>query len=654
VSELVPSEFTQKTKVEGTAMAIQTFAELLREYMGSMEQQHLSQESGISRGYLSGILKGKKKNPSEQVVNRLAVALKLEKQKKDNLLRLAGYVPAEQVSIEDVTLKRVFEALSDPEIPEDVKQCMEEDIATIVQGWQAHVRVKRNQYYQDWEETVRECKKTAEEVERMELRLSLHLLDSQAVAYLHLGKTRHAEELLSRIELSFEQTDAEQMDDERQNGEHRVKQQRLLKGLTLVHQGDVYRDQGKFKDAIDKYTDAKKEFKWLNEAQEVDRVTRKLALIDLFLGNPATTQSTLEDCVHRFVEAENAVECAQTYYALGWAYNLAGLWERAEKSHSDGLEWAKRHQSPNQWEANYLLMSGYAHLGYDRMQTGRYKEARENFETAQQISRRLGEQRERGWILLGLARVGYYEGREHLKHGRNREAQNCFKDAEGFFQEAQENHDATGFRFRQAVSLIQYAKFLLKIKNDKAGAIVKLTRALSIAENLGSNYYVNKANLYLCEVYRQLGRGEAEKLHDLFGKLIIGISSSHSKYLKAHWCCVQALIKADLGQHQKAAADFALAFYHAIHFHPQVANKVRVLFREALLKMPEQEKSANTDPGWFCGEVLTAFEQQLQTNRINDLDRKDEALVLISQLGDLKRSIKLETRLENALDRHGF
>ncbi len=657
-----------------------TFGQQLKEYLGDMSAKELSRKATVASGYLSELLndykkdKKNRKTPTVSTIDKLVKALHLNKQQKDILLAKAGHLQLERTKIDSLTLN-VEETLSNEQIPDEIKQHIKEDITTLIEGWTTYVDVKRNQYYQDWENTVERCQNTSNQIRQTLTDLVIYLEDLEAVAHLHLGKPRYAEAILNQLELSLARIDPNQVNDSIDQMDHKLKEKLLQRASVLVHQGDVYRDKGKFQNAAQKYEQAAKEYQAIKAIRQMAGANRKKALTHLFRGEPEKAQIILEDCRSEFTQEDNPVELIKTYYALGWTYNLLGEWERAEKAHLRGVELVRRHGGRNEqanstqieedtqkapnvpWESNCLLMSGYTYLGYDYMQIKKYSDARQALYDALTISTTLKEQRERGWILLGLARLAYYEGQKYQQAGNIKKATTCYDEAEKLFQEAEDNHETTRFYFRWAISLIQYAKFLLRVRGDVISVIraeEKLNKARAIAQDLESSYYLSKANLYLCELHIQKDEVAGNKeLSNLCIQLDDGLDLHKSKYLATHLWVTKAAIVLHQHQYDEAALCFSEAFYSAIAFNFQVVSKVKRHLHKSVLDITKRGTSNAEEIVLFLHKLVDKLEEQSETRLLLDACSKEEVKKIVRQIKKLSDDMR-RLPIERAIERCNF
>lgn len=653
-----------------------TFGQQLKEYMGDMSANELSSESTVSSGYLSELLndykkdKTHRKTPSVSTINKIAKALYLNNQQKDILLAKSGHLQLERTKLDSFTLN-VEATLSSEQIPDEIKQHIKEDIATVIKGWTTYVDVKRNQYYQDWENTVERCQKTSDQVNQTVTDLVTYLQDLEAVAQLHLGKPRYAEAILNQLELSLGNVDFHQIDEDKTDTSHKLREKLLQKASVLVHQGDVYRDKGQFQEAAKKYEQAANGYKYIKSTQKMAEANRKKALTYLFRGEAEKAHVILDGCLHEFVSGENPVELIKTYYAFGWTYNLLGAWEQAEKAHRAGIDLTEQYNehykqldnfgqvkeegqtfSNVPWEQNCLLMSGYTYLGYDYMQTGKYSESRSMFYKAHGISQKLKEQRERGWILLGLARLAYYEGQKHQQAGNIKDATVWYNEAGRYFQEAENSHENTRFNFRWAISLIQHGKFLLRVRKDIVGAEEKLNTARGIVQDLKSSYYLSKANLYLCELYMQKdGVVGNKELSNLCVQLEDELDLNKSKYLATHLWVTKAAIVLYQHQYDEAALCFSEAFYSAIAFNPQVVNKVKRHLYKSVLEITKSGTPKAEKIVMFLHKLIDKLDKQSETKLLLDAYSKEEVKKIVRQLKKLSddmRRLSIDRAIERA------
>ncbi|HLI50411.1 MAG TPA: helix-turn-helix transcriptional regulator [Thermomicrobiaceae bacterium] len=114
----------------------QSFAELLKLYRDSsrVSQSRLAEIAGFDHSYVSRLESGNR-TPTREAVIKLAAALDLEPEQRDNLLAAAGYMPqrVESLLAGEPVLSQVLQLLQRRDIPEAVRGNVRQMLELLVQ-----------------------------------------------------------------------------------------------------------------------------------------------------------------------------------------------------------------------------------------------------------------------------------------------------------------------------------------------------------------------------------------------------------------------------------------------------------------------------------------------------------------------------------------
>lgn len=116
--------------------AAQPFSELLKLYRDSsrVSQSRLAEIAGFDHSYVSRLESGNR-TPTREAVAKLAAALDLEPEQRDNLLAAAGYMPqrVESLLAGEPVLSQVLQLLQRHDIPEAVRGNVRQMLELVVQ-----------------------------------------------------------------------------------------------------------------------------------------------------------------------------------------------------------------------------------------------------------------------------------------------------------------------------------------------------------------------------------------------------------------------------------------------------------------------------------------------------------------------------------------
>lgn len=114
----------------------QPFSELLKLYRDSsrVSQSRLAEIAGFDHSYVSRLESGNR-TPTREAVAKLAAALDLEPERRDNLLAAAGYMPqrVESLLAGEPVLSQVLQLLQRHDIPEAVRGNVRQMLELVVQ-----------------------------------------------------------------------------------------------------------------------------------------------------------------------------------------------------------------------------------------------------------------------------------------------------------------------------------------------------------------------------------------------------------------------------------------------------------------------------------------------------------------------------------------
>ena len=355
-------------------------------------QGELAERLDYTQGYVSKILTGRM-DPSEEFVRRLWRRLELPHEEVFALLTAAHLpVPPELRSEASVAMieaeSAVNSALHDATIPAEIKQHMIADLQSVVEGWRTYLKIQQLNRHRDWTTSNRLANQQLEDVDRLYLRLSSYLKLASVRAQSHLGDAEKAQRSLERLIASGAKLDDLQ-----------------LQTLGYLYQGNTYRDIGRWRDAVVEYERAQEIYDRLGDRISSHEVEMSIAIAYLFGGEYDRALTSLHRCLNVFVADKLAALMVRAHYALAWAYNLCGEWDRSFQHHQDGIKIACSDLPQEDRGSKYLIMLGRSFLGNDYRQRREPEKALVEYTDAHDMLKEFGDTREYGWILMGLARV---------------------------------------------------------------------------------------------------------------------------------------------------------------------------------------------------------------------------------------------------------
>lgn len=513
------------------------------------------------------------RHPTEKFLDRIVQLQEMSPDEAKKLMALAGY--GKPVEFKHPLIDKLADVLQDEQLNDRLRQNLEEDISQLIDSWMAIDEARQQQYRRNWEKAGEICAQTQPNVKHIASRFTVYALDIRAAADIHLGKIDAVKRAHKTIEKHLKR-----MDDP------------LVGAFHHIHKGDYYRDQGKWEDAQASYSLGLNSFDRQGSRRRSAWARRKISLVYLFQGDWMQARSSLLGCLKEFQHLEDVYEEAKTHYALGWVYNLSGEWEKAHDHHLKGMRLAAERQKALQWPDTYFEMLGHAYQGNDLRQFGKEQEAENSLRMALNISKGLGEKRERGWIYLGLARI-YAKRAKRQNHGEDAgEAEPSYQRALDYFRKSEESNQEIGYQYRQVMTLAHYAHMELERRNT-AVAIESLLKAQIIAQRIECHYYESQINMLLCEAYRQ--EGQYEEIEVLVGK----VEDYHKQFRYYNHMARLKVIEAKAVIDQGVSDSsweiighlFAASFQYALRFNQEVADEIFSEFRAIVLDLTSKPVS---------------------------------------------------------------
>jgi transcriptional regulator with XRE-family HTH domain len=596
---------------------LEQFGALLREFRKAKgwSQTKLSQKSGVSQPTISQYEKGNSAGQKQKIL-RLAAALELDSSQRNQLLLLAGHPP--EFAAEDqfdlrasAALRIIAAVLNDEPLLELLKPLGEEPIATFAEGWQEYGLAKRAKYKRDWYETIRLCDEALTKIGNATDQLRAYLLDTVGIAQLHLGRLPDAESAYNQVESLIS----------------RIRDP-YLQGLVYTHQGELYRSQSAWKQALDKFDAAVGKFTDIGDKAKYAWLQRKIGLVHLFMGDWQQGLNNLTQSATWFRQSADHYELAKVFMALGWAYSLKGDWGLMLRYRQEALRLATEHRVFGQYPDKYLQLQAHLYYGYDCRMLGRYQEAEYHLFEADKISKELQEQKERGLVLLGLAR---------LYMSRCQQGKDFWKKAESTFKQAVEEHSTRQDRLRHARTLTHWATFYLHTKRkDVEKALKLLDEAKSRFQALKHHYYLAEVAIHLGEAYR-LRRDFSSITELVDGGIQEANAYIHSYYRQlARLKLVKARAAIDSGYSDEALEHFAEALLDAVRFNRYQCREVAKEINEGVRILDTKQTSRKTAED--CRVLLQRFEAKLEKNKeyAYSIEQIKDAADLKKWLGQLQ------------------
>lgn len=603
-------------------------------------QAQLADLAGYSQGYISKVLSGEKP-VSKVFIAALIKNLKLSKNARDQFLTALGLpiddfspkkIDANLVKIENI----VKLTLHDESIPADIKAYIVNDIESTIQSWRTLLHAQQLNHHRDWQVSERECSRQLEAIDKTYSRLTAYLKTVQARAHIHLGEIARAHRQLERTVAA-----ASEMQD------------LSLKALSYLYQGNIYRDEGKWKEAIEAYEEGRAIFDKLAEEGEgfkveAFKVEKKIAVVHLFKGEYQKALQPLHHCMSVFKEKNNTYEIVRTHFALAWAYNLSGEWDISLHHHQTGIQIAQ-HKLPSEDKATkYLIMLGNSFLGNDYRQRREPEQALTYYEIANDMSKEFADKREQGWILLGLARVNGQLAIKYRAVGRMEEANEFYTKTIEYFELARDKNYQIGFWYRLAMTETHYGRFLLDYDRDKKSldeAESILQSALHNAELIDSRYYQAQARVILCDYYRH------QKNSKEFEKYVQAVEQLHNaahyhrlmarlRLIQAHYILGEKRGKIDFDQ---VANLVAQAFGYALKHHPLTVQEIQNRLNRIAQDDLRNRLSTEISNLYFSARLK--LQQSFESDRVVSDDIRNQQEQLLQKLARTAEDISNKKRI---------
>lgn len=556
--------------------------ERIKEYRGDEIQGEFAKKCGVSATTLSKVENGRSR-PSRKLLETIIQIKGLSSEVARELLELAGHETP--VNLDVAAVAELHKALAYGALDDDIKKNLEEDVRRLIDSWQMFAEARRKQHRREWKAVGEGCDDIYKEAHRITGRLAAYALDTKAVADLHLGRVSEVHDAYARI------------------GEYIVAaNDSRIEALYNIHQGDFYRDQGAWENALAQYSLGLAYFDREDDHENARKrsawARRKIAVVYLFQGDWMRAETLLSGCLNEFQKLDDLYEIAKTHYALGWVYNLSGDWKRANDHHHEGIKKAEKRQGQlRQDEDEYFALLGHAYLGNDLRQSGDKDDedkAEAHLKEALRLSEKLEDQRERGWLLLGLARIYARRAIRYQKNALKADfEENDIKSRENYelaikhFERSEAQNESIGYQYRQAMTLIHYARLELDWGNISK-ALMLLTKAQIITHRLGCYYYGSYINVLLCEIYLK------EKRYRTIDGLVRQVENWHAQFSYFNHVARLKIIEAkaviDQKQYSKAGAFISAAFQNAIAFHISSVEETKSEYKEILASLVGRDR----------------------------------------------------------------
>lgn len=529
----------------------------LRIQQGFMRQYEAAARCDLSASYWSKLERGQTTGypPSVEIIERIVAGLDLSPDDLDALLEASGQsTPVAHLA----PVRKLLQVLREEDLRQDIQEHLEQDIKEITDCWVDYTKAKASQYQRNWDDAVNYCDRAHARIQRLAGRLSAYLLDTKAAALLHHNRLEQVAAIHHEIQDMVAQADDP-----------------YLAAINLVHQGDQWRAGDQWVQAMQFYVRAYDRFSSTPMRQrEMARCQRKIATTYLHQGNwrqahiyLKSAHETLET-LYRENPVEGRYELARVYYIMGWAANLGGNWDAALSYHQEGARLAKEFATKHVTSDRFLVMLGHSYLGNDERQRDNLDLAQEHYDAAQDLCRELGCQRERAWLMLGLARLESQRARlAATADGGPNDA--LYKQARKRFDEALECAQTTGSKYIQTMMLTHYAQLELDRRTPEGDqqASAHLNTALHFAVELGADYYVAAAKRQICELY--VRKRDFDLLHHLAAD-VEELHRRHVYYNHMAWLrTVEAravLATASTLESQEVQADVARRYADALAY----------------------------------------------------------------------------------------
>lgn len=517
------------TDLESARLASHDLGNLIKAFRlhgkNRMTQAELANAADLKQSTVSLYERGKSKGTRENIL-RIAAALDLKEDQTNQLLVAGGHLP--KGDLDDavqglMAVQFIKEIFGDPNLVRVLGPIDDDLISRIIAGWKAYGEAKQEQYRRNWQSAVDLATGASHTIKAASDLMLAYVHDTRGTALLHLGDLEeasldleYARELINSIELHEDQTI-----------EKRICT--YINGLVKTHLGEIERSYGNYNEAGDLFREAETCFRDIQFTDKVMWVRRKQNVVHLLVGNYPEAGSSLDECILHFqtrpLTEVRELELTKAYIARGWVHSLEGDWWGALAYRKRGLDRAISFRLPDGNKDQYLRMQGYLYYGYDCRMIGALNEAENYLNKALDISDGLKDRKERGLILLGLARV--YSDKHVLGEA-------TFRDAEKQFMLAIEENKKIRDPHRLARTYLFAGSMYLRTKEKKyEDALRYLYRAHSMFEGFGDSgnyYYLAQTIISICTVYRT--QRARDQLKDIDAIIDNGIKYSDGSKLK--------------------------------------------------------------------------------------------------------------------------
>lgn len=592
----------------------------------NLTQKQFGDSLGLSQGHVSAIEQNRKQL-TQDLIKRIAAVFSLSDQQQAQLLTASGYQDISERPLLSPALSKLYHFFEDAEVAEALKALLEEQLSTLHGTWitiaQTHSTLSKRQ----WTTVLTDTASALRSSRQLTALLPIYLKELQVASLIHQGNTSEAERLLVENEQQMPVIISAE-----------------VKAMHHIHWGDLLRDLGQWSRAEQHYFEAKSLYEHHGYTVKARQVDRKIAVIHLFRGDWNAARPILESCQSTFTRENLYNDLIRLKYALAWVHNLSGDWEKALKYHQEGLALAYAHANAS-LSIRYLVMLGHSYLGNDYRQTRETEKALAEYERANELAKEFPQDREFGWILIGLARVAAMKSDEYVVKGNKALADAEYQRASSYFEQALAAHRKSNFAYRLVMTQVHYARFLLQDERTVEKAEQLLTDALTLANSIHSVYYAAQIKSVLCELYRKQRRFEliahyVQEVEELAGQY-------HFYRILARLKATLAGAAVDQGYLSDAPALFSEAFHYAILFNSETKEEILGIFIKHLMNLIDPKKQHNNinlfgreDAQVLCKNTASCLEKEFYKPKFFDSSRKDEASKLVQQVFSYAEDIK--------------
>ena len=538
------------------------FGPLLKKYrvQKGFKQRELAIKLGVVQSTIVAWEKGERV-PKREMIKKIADALLLEKYQEDGLLLTGGFQlnGSETYDLSSETGQIVASLLIDPVRSILIEPLGEDPLIMFAEGWAKIADARLAKYKRNWKEAITLSAEGINKIDEASALIKSYFLDMMGTAHAHLGKRDDAEKNFKDLSKLIRKTS-----------------DRYIRGKVYAHMGELQRDISDWESAENNLNAAMKEFSANGNNEKRAWVQRKIGLIHLFKGDLKRGQFYLKASEDWFLDSgkEYDYELAKLSLAKGWMYGMSGEWNHALRSRHEGLERAENYRIISGDIDRYLLMQAHLYLGYDYRMLDDLDNSLKHLNEALKLSKNLQDQRNRGLIYLGLARV-------YLKK------QN-FDAATRFFQYAVNDDSEEANHLRHARSLLFWGSSYLQPGNiDYGNAKNKLDHAKSLFVMLDHNYYLSQTQIYLTDFYHQ-----TEQYDEIESCIQEGVDFAKKGpyykplsllYAYRGWIATEGIIS------EKWAEDFALSLESAALFNENQCIDIGNILNKSLRNLTKKQ-----------------------------------------------------------------